>query len=187
MPANFFFNPWKHHFPVVCTPVNTVPQEVDAGYVCYCLFCSFKGRWDHVSTKPIPAECDFSKSGLFYQELREGGVNATNLTLRNYKPSDPEDLVDIFIYRAKPVCPISSCLHIYVWGVLQVHFSAVRYFHQFLEISSPRHYLFPVINLTVFGLEQHLGQQPRACQMHRYGLLGNANQTPFSSIFGRRL
>jgi len=149
-----------------------------------------------VSTKPIPAECDFSKSGLFYQELREGGVNATNLTLRNYKPSDPEDLVDIFIYRAKPVCPISFLLaYLRLRGTPGPLFCC-QIFHQFLEISSPRHYLipfvfviwmFPVINLTVFGLEQHLGQQPRACQMHRYGLLGNANQTPFSSIFGRRL
>ena len=41
---------------------------------------------------------------------REGSVNAIKLTLRNYKHIDPADPVDIFIYRAKLVCPISLLL-----------------------------------------------------------------------------
>jgi len=41
---------------------------------------------------------------------REGSVNVVKLTLRNYKHSDPADPVDIFVYRAKPVCSISLLL-----------------------------------------------------------------------------
>ena len=39
---------------------------------------------------------------------REDSVNVVKLTLRNYKHSDPANPVDIFIYRAKPVCPIMT-------------------------------------------------------------------------------
>ena len=41
---------------------------------------------------------------------REDSVNVVKLTLRNYNHSDPANPVDIFIYRAKPVCPISLLL-----------------------------------------------------------------------------
>jgi len=45
-----------------------------------------------------------------FLKTREGTVSAIKLTLRNYKHSDASNPVDIFIYREKPVCPVSLLL-----------------------------------------------------------------------------
>ena len=37
-------------------------------------------------------------------------VSAIKVTLRNYKHSNPAVPVDIFLYREKPVCPVSAVL-----------------------------------------------------------------------------
>ena len=39
-----------------------------------------------------------------------------------------------------------------------------------------------VINLTVLGLEQLLGLQPRVCQMHKSELLGDGTQMLFFQV-----
>ena len=49
-------------------------------------------------------------SQLVFLKTREGTVSAIKLTLRNYKHSDTSNPVDIFIYREKPVCPVSLLL-----------------------------------------------------------------------------
>ena len=41
---------------------------------------------------------------------REGVVSAIKVTFRNYKHSEPAVPVDIFLYRQKPVCPVSTAL-----------------------------------------------------------------------------
>lgn len=41
---------------------------------------------------------------------KEYEVTAITITLRHYKHSNPAEPVDIFIYRAKPVCPVSLLL-----------------------------------------------------------------------------
>ena len=43
-------------------------------------------------------------------KTREGNFSAIKLTLRNYKHSDSTSPVDIFLYREKPVCPVSHLL-----------------------------------------------------------------------------
>ena len=40
----------------------------------------------------------------------EDEVTAIKITLRHYKHSDPAEPVEIFIYRAKPVCPVTVLL-----------------------------------------------------------------------------
>ena len=49
-------------------------------------------------------------SQFLFLKTREGTVSAIKLTLRNYKHSDTSNPVDIFIYREKPVCPVSLLL-----------------------------------------------------------------------------
>ena len=49
-------------------------------------------------------------SQLVSMKTREGNVSAIKLTLRNYKHSDSTSPVDIFLYREKPVCPVSHLL-----------------------------------------------------------------------------
>ena len=47
---------------------------------------------------------------LVFMKTRRGTVQAIKLTLRNYKHSDPSMPVDIFLYRERPVCPVSLLL-----------------------------------------------------------------------------
>ena len=47
---------------------------------------------------------------IVFMKTREGVVSAIKITLRNYKHSDPAVPVDIFLYREKPVCPVSTVL-----------------------------------------------------------------------------
>lgn len=49
-------------------------------------------------------------SQLVCMKTREGNVSAIKLTLRNYKHSDSTSPLDIFLYREKPVCPVSHLL-----------------------------------------------------------------------------
>lgn len=49
-------------------------------------------------------------SQLVFMKTRGSTVTAIKLTLRNYKHSDPSSPVDIFIYRERPVCPVSLLL-----------------------------------------------------------------------------
>ena len=45
---------------------------------------------------------------IVFMKNREGVVSAIKVTFRNY--SDPAVPVDIFLYREKPVCPVSTVL-----------------------------------------------------------------------------
>ena len=49
-------------------------------------------------------------SQTVFLKTREGTVSAIKLTLKSYKHSDASNPVDIFIYREKPVCPVSLLL-----------------------------------------------------------------------------
>ena len=47
---------------------------------------------------------------IVFMKNREGVVSAIKVTFRNYRHSDPAFLVDIFLYREKPVCLVSTVL-----------------------------------------------------------------------------
>ena len=48
-----------------------------------------------------------SLNQIVFMETRDGTISAIKLTLSEYKHSDPSRPVDIFIYRERPVCPVS--------------------------------------------------------------------------------
>ena len=47
---------------------------------------------------------------IVFMKNRKGVVSAIKVTFRNYKHSDPAVPVDIFLYRKKPMCPVSTVL-----------------------------------------------------------------------------
>lgn len=67
-------------------------------------------------------------------------IDAIKLTLRNYKHSNPAEPVNIFIYQAQPVCPVSLLLaYLSLREPLPVHYFAGQIFLQFPEIFLQGH------------------------------------------------
>lgn len=104
---------------------------------------------------------------------KEGVVSAIKVTLRNYKHSDPAVLVDIFSIGRNQCVIFLQRLRIQGSGVplcvpcfvSRTYFT--RHYRMHFVIATS---MYQVMSPIVFALEQHRGQQPGGCWMHRLEL-----------------
>lgn len=100
---------------------------------------------------------------------KQGVVSAIKVTFRKYKHSNPTVPVDIFLYREKPVCPVSIVL-----AYLGLRGTSPGPLFCWPDASP--------ISRTYFT--KHHGQQLGACQMRRLELSADGNPMNFCVTLG---
>ena len=93
-----------------------------------------------------------------FMKNRDGVVSSIKATLKNYKHSDPDVPVDIFLYREKLLCPVSTVLaYLGLRGTSAGPLFVGQMLRQFLVLFSLRHYQthFDIASLNVEGYKSH--------------------------------